>query len=41
MRPKGLYYVDFSETGESIETVFYATQKYVDSKIADAITASY
>ena len=41
MRPKGLYYVDFSETGESIETIFYATQNYVDNKITGAINTSY
>ena len=41
MRPNGLYYLDRNETGAIIETNFYATQKYVDSKITDAITASY
>ena len=41
MRPNGLYYNDINDAGAIIETNFYATQKYVDSKITDAITASY
>lgn len=41
MRPKGLYYTDINDAGAIIESNFYATQKYVDSKITDAITASY
>lgn len=41
MRPRGLYYLDTDKTGALIEGDSYATQKYVDSKITDAITASY
>lgn len=41
MRPQGLYYWDTDKTGTPIEGDFYATQKYVDSKINGAITASY
>ena len=41
MRPNGLYYTDFNDAGAMIETNFYTTQKYVDSKINGAITASY
>ena len=41
MRPAGLYYWDIDETGTLIEGDSYTTQKYVDSKINGAITASY
>ena len=41
MRPNGLYYTNINDVGVEIERNFYATQKYVDSKITDAITASY
>ena len=41
MRPNGLYYTNINDVGVEIERNYYATQKYVDSKITDAITASY
>ena len=41
MQPAGLYYWDIDKTGTLIGGDSYATQKYVDSKINGAITASY
>ena len=41
MRPYGLDYTDVNDAGAIIESNFYATQKYVDSKINGAIIASY
>ena len=41
MRPNGLYYTNINDVGAELERNFYATQKYVDSKINGAITASY